>query len=55
MNSKKLNYTILDKHTFCKPSVPVDPKGLYHCPIVTDEIHKPYVRMAVSLSGKRPD
>ena len=44
-----------EKHTFNKPSVRVDPKRLYHCPIVTNEIHKPYVRMAVSLTGKRPD
>ncbi len=44
-----------EKHTFNKPSVLVAPKGLYHCPIVTKEIHKPYVCMAVSLTGKRSD
>ncbi len=44
-----------EKHHFNKPTVLVAPKGLHHCPIVTKEIHKPYVCMAVSLTGKRSD
>lgn len=44
-----------EKHTFNKPTVLVAPKGLHHCPIVTKEIHTPYVCMAVSLTGKRSD
>jgi hypothetical protein len=44
-----------EKHTFNKPSVLVAPRGLYHCPIVTNEIRKPYVCMAVSLTGNRTD
>ncbi|MCK4863446.1 MAG: hypothetical protein KAS25_04070 [Dehalococcoidales bacterium] len=44
-----------EKHTFDKPTVLVAPRGLYHCPIVTRKIDKPYVCMAVSLTGKRAD
>jgi hypothetical protein len=44
-----------EKHTFDKPTVLVAPKGLYHCPIVTNRIDTPYVCMAVSLTGKRND
>ena len=42
-----------EKHVFDKPTVLVAPKGLPHCPIVTRRIDKPYVCMAVSLTGKR--
>jgi hypothetical protein len=42
-----------EKHVFDKPTVLVAPRGLYHCPIVTRRIDKPYVCMAVSLTGKR--
>ncbi len=44
-----------EKHTFDKPTVLVAPAGLYHCPIVTKRIDKPYVCMAVSLTGHRTD
>jgi hypothetical protein len=44
-----------EKHTFDKPTVLVAPAGLHHCPIVTKRIDKPYVCMAVSLTGKRSD
>jgi hypothetical protein len=44
-----------EKYTFDKPTVVVFPKGLYHCPIVTKSLEKPYVCMAVSLTGKRND
>ena len=44
-----------EKHVFDKPSVLVAPKGLHHCPIVTKRIDKPYVCMAVSLTGERHD
>jgi hypothetical protein len=44
-----------EKHVFDRPTVLVAPKGLYHCPIVTRSIEKPYVCMAVSLTGKRSD
>ena len=44
-----------EKHIFNKPTVLVAPKGLPHCPIVTRSIEKPYVCMAVSLTGKRSD
>lgn len=44
-----------EKHVFDKPTVLVAPKGLHHCPIVTRSIEKPYVCMAVSLTGKRSD
>ena len=42
-----------EKHVFDKPTVLIAPKGLYHCPIVTKSIARPYVCMAVSLTGKR--
>lgn len=42
-----------EKYTFDKPAVLVAPKGLYHCPIVTKRIAKPYVCMAVSLTSQR--
>lgn len=42
-----------EKHVFDKPTVLIAPKGLYHCPIVTRSIEKPYVCMAVSLTAKR--
>ena len=44
-----------EKHVFDKPTVLVAPKGLPHCPIVTRRIDRPYVCMAVSLTGKRSD
>jgi hypothetical protein len=44
-----------EKHTFDKPTVLVAPAGLHHCPIVTKRIEKPYVCMAVSLTGRRND
>jgi hypothetical protein len=44
-----------EKHTFDKPTVLVAPAGLPHCPIVTKRIDKPYVCMAVSLTGERHD
>jgi hypothetical protein len=44
-----------EKYTFDKPTVLIAPKGLYHCPIVTKSIEKPYVCMAVSLTGHRND
>jgi hypothetical protein len=44
-----------EKHTFDKPTVLVAPRGLYHCPIITKKIERPYVCMAVSLTGKRTD
>lgn len=44
-----------EKYTFDKPTVLVAPKGVYHCPIVTKRIDKPYVCMAVSLTAKRSD
>ncbi|MCX7911374.1 MAG: hypothetical protein N2506_00185 [Dehalococcoidales bacterium] len=44
-----------EKYTFDRPTVLVAPKGLYHCPIVTKRIEKPYVCMAVSLTPRRSD
>ena len=44
-----------EKHVFDKPSVLVAPRGLHHCPIVTKRIDRPYVCMAVSLTGERHD
>jgi hypothetical protein len=44
-----------EKHVFNKPTAVVVPKGLPHCPIVTKSIDKPYLCMAVSLTGKRED
>jgi hypothetical protein len=44
-----------EKHTFDKPTVLIAPAGLYHCPIVTKKIDRPYVCMAVSLTGERED
>jgi hypothetical protein len=44
-----------EKYIFDKPTVVVAPKGLYHCPIVTRKIDKPYVCMAVSLTARRSD
>lgn len=44
-----------EKHVFDKPTAVVVPKGLPHCPIVTKSISKPYLCMAVSLTGKRED
>ncbi len=42
-----------EKHVFDRPTAVVIPKGLPHCPIVTTRIEKPYLCMAVSLTGKR--
>ena len=42
-----------EKHIFKVPTAVVVPKGLYHCPIVTLSITRPYLCMAVSLTGKR--
>ena len=42
-----------EKHVFNKPTAVVVPRGLPHCPIVTRSIDKPYLCMAVSLTGKR--
>jgi len=42
-----------EKHVFDKATAVVVPKGLPHCPIVTKRIDKPYLCMAVSLTGKR--
>ena len=42
-----------EKHVFDRPTAVVIPKGLPHCPIVTDRIEKPYLCMAVSLTAKR--
>jgi hypothetical protein len=44
-----------EKHVFSKPTVLIAPAGLWHCPIVTLKIEKPYVCMAVSLTGERED
>jgi len=44
-----------EKHVFDKPTAVVIPKGVYHCPIVTRRIDRPYLCMAVSLTGKRTD
>jgi hypothetical protein len=44
-----------EKQTFDKPTVLIAPAGLYHCPIVTKRIDRPYVCMAVSLTGERED
>ena len=42
-----------EKHVFDRPTAVVIPKGLAHCPIFTKRIEKPYLCMAVSLTGKR--
>ncbi len=42
-----------EKHVFDKPTAVVIPRGLPHCPIVTRRIDRPYLCMAVSLTGKR--
>jgi len=42
-----------EKHVFDRPSAVVIPRGLPHCPIVTKNIERPYLCMAVSLTGKR--
>jgi hypothetical protein len=44
-----------EKYTFDKPTVVVAPKGVPHCPIITNRLDKPYVCMAVSLTAKRSD
>jgi hypothetical protein len=44
-----------EKYTFDKPAVLIAPKGVYHCPIVTKKIARPYVCMAVSLTARRSD
>ena len=44
-----------EKHVFDKPTVLIAPAGLWHCPIVTLKIERPYVCMAVSLTGERHD
>ena len=44
-----------EKHTFNKATAIVLPKGLPHCPIVTKSITRPYLCMAVSLTGHRED
>jgi hypothetical protein len=42
-----------EKHVFNRPTAVVIPKGLPHCPIITRSISKPYLCMAVSLTGER--
>jgi len=42
-----------EKHVFDQPTAVVIPKGTPHCPIVTRRIDRPYLCMAVSLTGKR--
>lgn len=42
-----------EKHVFDKPTAVVIPKGLPHCPIVTKRLDRPYLCMAVSLTGSR--
>ena len=42
-----------EKHVFSAPTAVVIPKGVPHCPIVTRKLEKPYLCMAVSLTGKR--
>ncbi len=42
-----------EKHVFSVPTVIVVPKGLYHTPMYTKSIQKPYLCMAVSLTGNR--
>ena len=44
-----------EKHTFDKATVIVLPAGLPHCPIITKSISRPYLCMAVSLTGERED
>ena len=44
-----------EKHVFNKATAVVVPKGIPHCPIVTKSIERPYLCMAVSLTGKRED
>ncbi len=44
-----------EKHVFDKATAVVVPKGVPHCPIVTRSIKKPYLCMAVSMTGKRED
>ena len=42
-----------EKHVFNKATAVVVPRGMPHCPIRTLKIDKPYLCMAVSLTGKR--
>lgn len=42
-----------EKYTFTKATAVVVPKGVPHCPIWTKRIDKPYLCMAVSLTGER--
>jgi len=44
-----------EKHVFNRATAVVVPKGVPHCPIVTRSIERPYLCMAVSLTGKRED
>ena len=44
-----------EKYTFTKATAIVVPKGIPHCPIRTKRIDKPYLCMAVPLTGKRED
>ncbi len=41
--------------TFDKPTVLIAPAGLWHCPIITESITRPFVCMAVSMTGERND
>jgi hypothetical protein len=42
-----------ERHAFNKATAVVVPKGLPHCPIYTKSIERPYLCMAVSLTGER--
>jgi hypothetical protein len=44
-----------EKHTFNQATVVVLPAGVPHCPIVTKSIARPYLCMAVSMTGQRED
>ncbi len=42
-----------EKRVFSVPTAVVIPKETYHCPIVTLNLKKPYLCMAVQLTGKK--
>jgi hypothetical protein len=44
-----------EKFTFDKATAVVVPKGIYHCPMRTLKLTKPYLCMAVSLTPRRED
>ena len=41
-----------EKHTFCVPTVVIAPKGVPHCPLITEKVYKPFGHFHLALNAK---